>query len=150
MDRASFRPLAELGISPPSIVAIQQPSGDQAISLMRSPVKLTDTPSTYGGLTGNRLRTSKTLLYDKHLSLKEEYLLQLTHSNTKPIHLKHSLLYILQYRMIGPITVHFLSFCYYDIWIHIHIGCLDEVPHGDAMPTYLTDLRKSICFLFLA
>lgn len=62
MDRASFRPLAELGISPPSIVAIQRPSGDQAISLMRSPVKLTDTPPTYGCLTGNRLRISKALL----------------------------------------------------------------------------------------
>lgn len=33
MDRAPFRPLAELGISPPSIAANQWPSGDQAISL---------------------------------------------------------------------------------------------------------------------
>lgn len=36
MDRAPFRPLAELGILPPSIVAIQQPSGDQAISVIWS------------------------------------------------------------------------------------------------------------------
>lgn len=42
MDRAPFKALAELGISPPSIVAIQQPSGDQAISTWNS-VYLTDT-----------------------------------------------------------------------------------------------------------
>ncbi len=72
MDRASFRLLGELGISTPSIVAIQQPSGDQAISLMRSPIQLTGTPPTCGCFTANRLL----ILYDKRLSSKNELILK--------------------------------------------------------------------------
>lgn len=48
MDRALFRPLAELGILTPSIVAIQRPCSNQAISLLRVPANLADITSTYG------------------------------------------------------------------------------------------------------
>lgn len=34
VDKAPFRPLAEFGISPPSIVVSEEPSGNQAIRVM--------------------------------------------------------------------------------------------------------------------
>ena len=70
MDRAPFRPLAELGISTSSIVAIQWPSSDQAISLIWGPVKLADPTWTCGCLA------TAYVLYDKCLSLKKQLTLK--------------------------------------------------------------------------